>query len=298
MFTRTPVWLGAMGLVALFGVLSPQSAAAKPEGERKTAACADCHDDKVAAFASNPHARAAKARGEAPDAVCATCHGDGMKHADSGGTEKPNLPQGMAGVETCLTCHKETNDHDSYRSGVHTATEVVNCFSCHSVHASDPKLARLLKKGPTALCASCHPAAKASFDNKPYGHRIGRGGADCISCHEPHGRPGSNLLKLSRTGELPCLSCHQEKKGPFVFDHVSLAGGCLSCHEAHGSSNPKRLVRAQVDQLCLECHSTLTAGTLGSNPPSFHNVRLPRYQNCTTCHVAIHGSNRSPKLLK
>jgi hypothetical protein len=38
--------------------------------------------------------------------------------------------------------------------------------------------------------------------------------------------------------------------------------------------------------------------TAGSQPPSFHNISNPRFQNCTTCHVTVHGSNRSPQLLK
>jgi DmsE family decaheme c-type cytochrome len=122
---------------------------------------------------------------------------------------------------------------------------------------------------------------------------------DCASCHDPHGRPKGGALRRTRGDELPCLSCHAEKRGPFVFKHVSgVAGDCMSCHETHGSSNPKQLKRAQVSQLCLECHSPITGGTLGSQPPSFHNVRLARFQNCTVCHVAIHGSNRSPTLLK
>jgi nitrate/TMAO reductase-like tetraheme cytochrome c subunit len=55
-----------------------------------------------------------------------------------------------------------------------------------------------------------------------------------------------------------------------------------------------------VAQLCIECHSPIASvsTTFGSQPPSFHNLSLPRYQNCTTCHVAIHGSNRDPQLLK
>ena len=58
------------------------------------------------------------------------------------------------------------------------------------------------------------------------------------------------------------------------------------------------LQRAQVYQLCIECHSNLGHETLGSQPPAFHNLNLARYRNCTTCHVAVHGSNRSPALLK
>ena len=83
-----------------------------------------------------------------------------------------------------------------------------------------------------------------------------------------------------------------------VFPHQAKElGGCLACHEQHGSSNQKMLKRANVWQLCIECHSPIT-NTLGSQPPSFHNLNTARYQNCTTCHVAIHGSNRSPQLFK
>jgi predicted CXXCH cytochrome family protein len=72
----------------------------------------------------------------------------------------------------------------------------------------------------------------------------------------------------------------------------------MSCHEPHGSTNPMALTRPRVDQLCLECHSLIEGGTFGSQPPSFHDLRSPRYRNCTTCHVAVHGSNTSPMLLK
>ena len=89
----------------------------------------------------------------------------------------------------------------------------------------------------------------------------------------------------------------------FVFEHptgltADAASDCLRCHENHGSSNPKQLVRARVEQLCLECHSQIGGNTLGSQPPSIHNISLPRWRNCTSCHVAIHGSNLSPTLFK
>ena len=88
-----------------------------------------------------------------------------------------------------------------------------------------------------------------------------------------------------------------------MYEHVGpttagLTGGCLTCHEQHGSNNPKMLTRPRIDNLCLECHSALAANALGSQPPATHNLLLPRWRNCTTCHVAVHGSNRSPKLLK
>jgi len=121
----------------------------------------------------------------------------------------------------------------------------------------------------------------------------------CVSCHDPHGRPANHAVRQTRAGEPGCVSCHSEKRGPFVYPHVTgVAGSCTSCHRPHGSPYPHQLTRATVANQCLECHSTLSTGTLGSQPPSFHNISLPRYQNCTTCHTAVHGSQRDPQLLK
>jgi DmsE family decaheme c-type cytochrome len=265
-------------------------------------ACADCHADQATAFRTNAHGHGKAPKGEpVPAAVCEACHGDGAAHIEAGGDKTLIFtPRGQAGAEGCLTCHELTTEKISRHAGAHANSPAVHCLTCHSMHASEPRAPHLLAQRELALCASCHANQAASFRNKPFAHRIGRGGTECSSCHEPHGRAGRDNLRTTTSGELPCFSCHFEKKGPFVFPHAAgvASGDCLSCHEAHGSSNPKMLKRATVAQVCIECHSPLTAGTLGSQPPSFHNLRLPRYQNCTTCHVAVHGSNRDPQLLK
>jgi hypothetical protein len=57
------------------------------------------------------------------------------------------------------------------------------------------------------------------------------------------------------------------------------------------------LKRNSVRQLCLECHSSITNPPDPDFPsvPAFHNQTSSggKYQNCTTCHAAIHGSNAS-----
>lgn len=255
-------------------------------------ACADCHD-QAKAFITNPHARGAVTNGVVSNDACTACHGDGTEHIEGGGDKtKISVPRGRTGSdETCLLCHEQT------RGGMHANTEQVNCLTCHSIHKADPRSPHLVSKPQLALCGSCH-TQPASMRNKPYAHRLDRGGMACSSCHDPHGRRKTNL-RVTRAGEAPCLTCHTEKRGPFVFAHggAELAE-CTTCHEAHGSSNPKQLVRATVKQVCMECHSPTATATLGSQPPSFHNLSLPRYQNCTTCHSAVHGSNRDPQLLK
>ncbi|MGA7991598.1 MAG: cytochrome c3 family protein, partial [Thermoanaerobaculia bacterium] len=264
-------------------------------------ACADCHDE-AKIFASNPHTRGYRAAhgGVAGNAVCETCHGDGTKHMEAGGDK--SLIKGLhgrTGADTCQTCHKQSAERASFWNGVHASSEAVNCLSCHSIHKSGKGQKALLQSDPNTLCASCHGDVKASFTAEPFAHRLKDGVMSCVNCHDPHGRPANHAVRQTRAGEPGCVSCHSEKRGPFVFPHVTgVAGSCTSCHRPHGSPYPHQLTRATVYTQCLECHSTLSTGTLGSQPPSFHSLSLPRYQNCTTCHTAVHGSQRNPQLLK
>ncbi len=184
-------------------------------------------------------------------------------------------------------------------SGAHANSEEVNCLTCHSIHSAETRSPELLVSAELAICSTCHTSKAAEFRANPFAHRVGRGGMECSSCHDPHAPRGTDNLRTALGSDLPCLTCHTEKKGPFVFPHnAGTVGDCTSCHAPHGSPNPKQLTRATVAQLCMECHSPIATDTLGSQPPSFHNLASPRYQNCTTCHVAVHGSNRSPQLLK
>ena len=279
---------------------TPPAPANTPSAAAEVAKCADCHEAQVRGFGSNPHARTHGTKAADPEEACSTCHGDGTAHIESSGD--PKLIQsfrGLDGAENCLSCHEKANPHGSFALGFHANTASVNCLSCHSIHSQGARSEHLLAKETGPLCQTCHTGISASFRNKPYTHRLDRGGMTCVDCHDPHDRKGQPV-KMTSDGELACLTCHAELRGPFVFDHVTgSAGNCLSCHQAHGSSNPKQLLWAQVSQLCLSCHSK-TGGpkTAGGQPPSFHDLTSPRYRNCTTCHVTVHGSNLSPEFLK
>ncbi|MGA7614714.1 MAG: DmsE family decaheme c-type cytochrome [Thermoanaerobaculia bacterium] len=267
--------------------------------QAETMSCSDCHD-QPATFATNPHGAGKAVNGTVPNAVCESCHGNGQAHMEAGGdTSLIVKPVGQTGANICLECHDTVTNAKARKDSVHANSATVNCLTCHSIHHSPVSVPHLLVKKQLDLCSSCHQTQAAGFRNKPYSHHIGRGGLECSSCHEPHAPALKKNLRLTRAGETPCLECHSEKRGPYVFPHDAVAlGECTTCHELHGSNNPRQLKRTNVFQLCLECHSPITTDTLGSQPPSFHNISSPRYQNCTTCHVAIHGSNRSPQLLK
>jgi DmsE family decaheme c-type cytochrome len=103
--------------------------------------------------------------------------------------------------------------------------------------------------------------------------------------------------------ETPCIGCHVEKRGPFVYEHASVrVEGCEICHWPHGSMNNKLLRRPVVFAVCLECHNGAdNFGTRNNGVPlqsSRHNMLDPKFQKCTTCHVAIHGSNADQFFLR
>lgn len=295
-FANTVVTLGILALLvpAVMGAANQ---------EQEALPCADCHDTVAADFQSNPHALAV-GRDAAAGAVCVACHAGGKQHVEAGGDATLiKVPKGAAAAATCLSCHGGKTPNDFEPKGVH-GDNGVTCDTCHSIHGSKLPARSLLKQADSQLCVTCHPDVRNAF-RKPNTHRmndsvngISKGGMQCYSCHNPHGRTDGSL-KQTNAGEPICLSCHTDKRGPFVFSHGALiAGNCQSCHDTHGSPNPMMLTRPNVADLCLECHSNITGTTLGSQPPSLHDMRSVRYQNCTTCHTAVHGSNVSPRLFR
>ena len=119
----------------------------------------------------------------------------------------------------------------------------------------------------------------------------------CVDCHNPHGEFKAKMLQTANANEPGCMKCHTDKRGPFTFEHTPVkSDGCGACHESHGSANPRMLVRHEERFLCLECHANVGApastrtSTIGGIPPAFHDLRSPRYRNCSVCHNKIHGS--------
>lgn len=278
---------------------SPKAQAAQP-GSIKNEDCAVCHEDVTKAFDKTPHAVLEKSPKYNLKNSCESCHGPGEDHASNNG-DKAKIITFKAGVNKkeysakCLACHNKDHELPAFAGSTHAKMGLV-CVDCHKVH-SGARMTRLLKDQPNALCFSCHIQRRGDF-SKPYHHRVKENAMRCIDCHQPHSGIDRRQQRTQISGDMVCTRCHREKEGPFVFEHAVLKiKDCLACHEPHGSNNPKMLVRSTVRTLCLECHST-SPGVLTSQPPSFHDVRLPRYQNCTTCHVKIHGSNSSPKLLR
>jgi DmsE family decaheme c-type cytochrome len=268
--------------------------------------CQTCHEDIYKAFQKNPHhaVETDKRRGW-ENRACESCHGPASKHTESLSAVDIRQPAKLLASETdriCLTCHQNQPTHTGRIDSSHAKNQV-SCVACHSVHKNGPE--GMVPRQQTTinqLCASCHSAVWASFQ-RPYKHRLPEGAMSCVDCHNPHGSMLPQMRQAWRGNEPGCFNCHGEKAGPFVFPHAAVnLEGCGACHQPHGSANPRMLTRPQVRFVCLECHSNLAlpvaAATLGTVPPALHDLRSPRFQNCTLCHQKVHGSYINRDFLK
>jgi len=290
--------------------------------------CKACHEDQFSSFSKTKHAELAHAGWKAEKQGCESCHGPGKAHVDGGGDKTKirtfvgETPKQKS--EACLTCHAGKEDHNNYRRGEHWRNDVA-CVDCHSPHLTAKDAERLvgpavgrrdaassliplspfgerssrvepekmLVRNDPQLCLTCHNEMKAQF-TQPFHHRVLEGAMKCSDCHNPHGGFEQKQARLAVGVDAACIKCHADKQGPFVYEHApAKVEGCTSCHSPHGSANSKLLARSNVSQLCIECHSNLQA-TGTPNTPSFHNLTTARFQNCTTCHAKIHGSNTNP----
>ncbi|MBI2835648.1 MAG: DmsE family decaheme c-type cytochrome [Acidobacteria bacterium] len=255
--------------------------------------CLTCHEDK-AQYKGTPHGRGADARSPAAAGGCETCHGPGQAHVDGGG-DKTKItsfasmsPRDVSAK--CTSCHNRAA-HLNWAGSAHDSRSV-SCVTCHSVHAPKSDKAQLVKASQVETCVQCHRDKVQKLRRSAH-MPVVEGKMECGSCHNPHGSTNVKLLKAGNSVNESCVSCHTEKRGPYLFDHGAVETNCTSCHEPHGSNNERMLV-AKMPFLCQRCHVT------SRHPPTVYENYVLRTstnsnkifgRSCTVCHQQVHGSN-------
>jgi DmsE family decaheme c-type cytochrome len=241
-----------------------------------TATCLGCHEASGLTYRHTLHAAALR------DMSCESCHGPRSKHVD-----EPNdllaherlAPAAQSGI--CLQCH-DSGSRVGWKAGPHHLAEM-SCSSCHLV--MDKKSDRALLKGAssTQTCYTCHAEVRAETMKTSH-HPVREGRMDCASCHNVHG--ASEALLVKNTVNETCVSCHTDKRGPFLWEHAPVRESCVNCHTPHGS-NQRALLTQREPFMCLTCHSY--GGHI--NLPRYNRTSNPYGNGCTNCHIMTHGSN-------
>ncbi|MBI3456717.1 MAG: DmsE family decaheme c-type cytochrome [Candidatus Rokubacteria bacterium] len=276
----------------------PAAAAAPPDAYIGAEICKACHEDQFAKFSRTKMGRLFlnHPRNEQERLGCESCHGPGKAHVEAGGgkgvgglisfSRKDPAPVEQRNA-VCLTCHEKTA-RLFWQGSPHESRDVA-CTNCHRVMEEVSPRFQLARATEIETCGQCHLERRAQqmrFSHMP----LREGKMTCTSCHNPHGTVTPALLKENSVNDT-CYTCHAEKRGPFLWEHVPVTESCTNCHDPHGSNHEKMLKLAKP-RLCQQCHIETRHPTrpYGLEPvPS--NLKFVLGRQCTNCHVNIHGSN-------
>ncbi len=253
--------------------------------------CSTCHEDLVKEFRPTAHGKAMEFGKHGSDLTCGSCHkGDLAKHiedSDAAALSNPGKEKPAVSSESCLSCHANEKNRMFWRGSQHQ-TSGVGCLTCHSVHQPGTERHMLTKKTEPETCFSCHGnVRKAMLQRSTHLIRDERGSVrlECASCHNPHGAPAEKLISAGSLND-KCYSCHQEKRGPFLWEHAPVRENCMTCHSPHGSNN-SHLLSLRTPQLCQSCHIQGRHQTVAGRPNAMWNIN----RSCLNCHSQIHGTN-------
>jgi len=266
------------------------------------AKCTRCHDEsdspKVLAIGKTRHGTLAD--GRTPS--CTSCHGESEHHVNKpeGVSERPK-PDRVFGKNTatpvearngaCLTCHAG-GARMLWAGSTHQARDVA-CTSCHQVHAQHDAVR--VKITQPEVCFTCHKDVR-SILNRPSHHPILEGKVACSDCHNPHGSAGPKLMARDSVNAT-CYTCHMEKRGPFLWEHMPVTDDCTNCHNPHAST-VDNLLKARLPFLCQQCHEPtshrgnipgFSNGTPYDNGPQSRGITQGRA--CANCHLNVHGGS-------
>ena len=214
--------------------------------------CTSCHDPHGS---SNRGILWAGSHSPVARGMCTQCH----VAPDSASPLETKRP----GAELCRACHNDMfNETFVSKNRIHwPLVDQAACANCHAPHGS--KNSALLSEPQGKLCGSCHQdAVQRQLQSVTKHDPIADG--ECSTCHDPHASDHSFLL----AGGLDsvCGACHDWENhsahpmGEKTVDqrNPNLSVDCLSCHRTHGTAYEKLLFLDPGQDLCVQCHSSLT----------------------------------------
>ena len=254
--------------------------------------CLVCHEGLGASLMNTPHELGVfDDSGKLMKSACVDCHEGWKEHLEDPSAENITKAAEVSPAlqaKLCANCHNTPHQASIASDDVH-AKAYLACASCHTIH--DNYNESLVKEDLDNFCLSCHSSTAMEFQQRSV-HPLESGNVRCVSCHD---LSSIGVAEFKIGFDTGCQSCHDEKSGPFLYEHAATynhlveAGSCIECHEPHGSMND-RLLKTPDNTLCMQCHEA-PLGHLTAH--SGLGVR----HNCVECHSDIHGSYDNRLLL-
>jgi len=183
--------------------------------------CLKCHTSNATFNIHNWNASVHALNGTS----CSSCH---PIHAGSDLVLKPQETSSR-----CLGCHIDVSARLSLPSHHPIKEGKMYCHDCHQPHGTEnPKQLRAMTERET--CGRCHTEKTGPF---LYEHADNT--EQCSTCHNQHGSPNNNMLKLPVT--FLCKQCHAQHRisGLAASDIGTRFTRCTDCHSMiHGSDTP------------------------------------------------------------
>jgi DmsE family decaheme c-type cytochrome len=250
--------------------------------------CVTCHASQAESFKHTVMGRIGMTQKGKFD--CENCHGPGSAHVKAGGGRgvggiisfRPNDLSRTAQENNaiCLACH-ERGDRTNWPGSTHQVRGLM-CTNCHTIMKQVTRKFQLSTPFEPDTCFQCHKDRRAQMFRSSH-MPMREGKIVCSDCHNPHGSFTEALLKKDSINDT-CYTCHAEKRGPFLFEHLPVRENCDNCHDPHGSVNEASL-KLSRPRLCFECHQAGHGATSGINSGTTMG------RSCQNCHTVIHGSN-------
>ena len=304
-----PVFLLWMAGSLVPGIQSAHAQGASAPGPE---VCAGCHEDHVKSFDASIHGKKGHPKSPAANGGCVNCHGNGTEHVKAGGgrgvggivnpSPRNKAMTAQAKDAVCMSCHADNRHLTFWDSGRHRKNDV-SCTNCHNTHGGNASLLRVdnppirpfvntAQVPQQEVCFQCHRDIRALV-MRPSHHPIVEGKVKCTSCHNPHGALSPSMVNNESLRDL-CVSCHADKRGPYLYEHPPVEENCLNCHNPHGSRSVK-LLKEKVPNLCQDCHDAAQhPGTQYDLTEAFKGAAANQRffaRGCLNCHNEIHGSN-------
>ena len=187
------------------------------------------------------------------DLYCSDCHNPhstARKHLRN--PKSIAFPDMDAVSQLCIACHADVGAAQNMPSHHPVGEGALSCLSCHDPHED----ARISGGDRNQRCAGCHQDVMGPwiFEHPPAAE-------DCMTCHNPHGAVGQDLLQTPQPAL--CLTCHSLND---LWHHNVPGTGLIG------------------NVTITEDYPTLPGETISAAEAQ------PFLSRCNDCHGAIHGS--------